>query len=227
MDKLRCFRNSSKRLSDEKARTDTTLLLPSTVSSSLNFPVRGRGGNLELWKMATTRCYERCPLRARPRTGGPGRKTWRRTPREVHCGIVSCRPVMAGKGQVGERTWLCLGKHKIPPKCKVMLWTFFFRVQFLGSVSLWWANVYKAVFWATLWVCLLEQFYWLSQQVEKVALYFRSFISVTSWLWSESPSGAEGPMGASLGRPVWKSSLEIRFCILIAECHGQRTNYYI
>lgn len=41
MDKPRCFSNSSQRLSDEKARTDTLLLLLSPVSLSLNSPARG------------------------------------------------------------------------------------------------------------------------------------------------------------------------------------------
>lgn len=59
MDKLRCFSNSSLRLSDKKGRTDALLLFPSTVSLSLNSPARGGRGESRSyerwWQDAATR----------------------------------------------------------------------------------------------------------------------------------------------------------------------------
>lgn len=131
MDKLRCFSNSSKRLSDGKARTDTTLPRLPTVAFSRNFPVRGRGGTRSygIWLQdaaaqglpAARHAFTR---RARPRTDWPGRKPWRLTPHQVHCGIVPRMPRRCRERSGGNRTWMGFGKHKIPPMCKVMLRTF-------------------------------------------------------------------------------------------------------
>lgn len=106
MDKLRCFSNSSERLSDEKARTDTLLLLLSTVSLLLNCPARGRERNHGAMKYGYRMCSKGLPLQpcmhlscgySRRLTGPSEGKKWGRMLHGVNRGIVSQGPLIKGR----------------------------------------------------------------------------------------------------------------------------------